>query len=1396
MALLTSGNMTQVENFHETKVIATLSELSPIYFNHAVSHLLDRFKICTAICSYVEDLVEVESTIGKSLTKIGTQNFVTQKPELFSAFTATWEEIYRITTGLAGRHHINTSLTISQNICKTFPDHVKSMKKNVKTTSNKLGTMVEELKKIKQKHVKNCEKYMKMISDSENAIKSRDAASDFELNEKDIQPKDDSFVNRSISKMLLTKKPDEKKLTEKCREYINELDSFEVKMISLYQRLQIYIEEVNRESVISMIELNNEEKVRFGILQDGLSKLFVTNHLMVDRMETSFNNLSFVIGSINIEQEFQNVETLFEDHSAVIIPPIEIAPHSLHSDKIDMPIPLLKITREVEVAAELLEALRTLSARIVHFLAEAAESNRTYVKNAQKCLEKNGYSKFSSPHGSHLRSGNLSPSNLSLVADVISTLESPSMRMAWESAVRGFGGFSDSHLKTSEMILDNICTPLDVMTKKLEVSRKETFDKLSMHMKRIETSHANVARSSQKLLKHQLHLHERQTTLKKAKDDLDAKNAPVTTDGTSNSKGDSISSSNNSSQQLPLPPPNTTSPTTFELQSPSGAERNRKGSIAMMAGMSGLMPSTSKISQVARGETPGERIIRIEGSIFNLEDEESSLVESSNAALATLQGVYNIAKDDLIVLIKLIKEIVNDHLQHLKSKMVEITLLHQEIITQCRAALSDVKVCFDFIDPHRDMIYLVKSVLAAGNNKEEPESVNLLELTSIEPFEPYRNEVVEEERRIQGMSRPTHKSLGSLEEADAMNFFDALTPSDCGENDSKKSEEDALLASSGKSLDSLQGLASPMPTAGKLESNTEPEETELPNPIQLQQDKLDGDNTDSNSNNTSETNLEITIAPVTTEEIDSLRGNDDVLSTPMTKTNRNRSNSFGTNKTSLATTAGTAKVLARAMPSRRARGNGNGAVPSETPDNIQNMPMSMTQPFLSQSQTVIYVKEKEKTQQQQQTAPNSISKESLNTTPKDKDEYELSKFGLQLPRDKVLESYSCALYPKKGLLSQGRMYITQHFIAFNGWPETRLLLALENVTSIEKTNTLYYVPNAILVTTSDKEEYFFGSFIDRDQCHNILTSLAKVAKRLVELHGHHITASNKDLIFGYQFPRALPSPAPTQQGFAVLTSSGALSPTTPVENSFATIVSDESNANVNVNPSKEIMDARVSSPVNKAAGNSVELTDLSIVPIKPVPVPFPLLVAPTTVTTITGSEESSKKNNVPSSISTVPTISADVNIQQQPQNVESSITAPSDSRLALASASASTPTISASVSASNISESSVTKVLDQSAINIMQTSSQGQTQAQVVVESVPADDKNDGVNLSTLFASSGIAELGNFTLENALVADLWRCCWLHGQGYRYSTFMLTVHPCLQYSPLTYLQYSTCLLYST
>jgi hypothetical protein len=79
------------------------------------------------------------------------------------------------------------------------------------------------------------------------------------------------------------------------------------------------------------------------------------------------------------------------------------------------------------------------------------------------------------------------------------------------------------------------------------------------------------------------------------------------------------------------------------------------------------------------------------------------------------------------------------------------------------------------------------------------------------------------------------------------------------------------------------------------------------------------------------------------------------------------------------------------------------------------------------------------------------------------------------------------------------MFITNHYVAFSGWPDTRVMVHLKDIKSIEKSNSLFFIPNALTIVLTDGEEYFFGSFLDRDLCHRTISSMVTIQKSLVEL---------------------------------------------------------------------------------------------------------------------------------------------------------------------------------------------------------------------------------------------------------------------------------------------------------
>jgi GRAM domain len=170
------------------------------------------------------------------------------------------------------------------------------------------------------------------------------------------------------------------------------------------------------------------------------------------------------------------------------------------------------------------------------------------------------------------------------------------------------------------------------------------------------------------------------------------------------------------------------------------------------------------------------------------------------------------------------------------------------------------------------------------------------------------------------------------------------------------------------------------------------------------------------------------------------------------------------------------------------------------------------------------------------------------------------------------------------------MFITQRFMAFSGWPDTRVLLALHNITAIEKTNTLIYLPNAILLTTADKEEYFFGSFIDRDPCYSLLTSMSEVSKRLMELGGISDDI-HSTLVFGIQ--TADSSAVSVSTPSRPISPPSSFAPTPSAGSSVSVTVAETAPTALNVGQFKEVSpsDAHPSLSVGAAAVTPVKGTE-------------------------------------------------------------------------------------------------------------------------------------------------------------------------------------------------------------
>lgn len=129
----------------------------------------------------------------------------------------------------------------------------------------------------------------------------------------------------------------------------------------------------------------------------------------------------------------------------------------------------------------------------------------------------------------------------------------------------------------------------------------------------------------------------------------------------------------------------------------------------------------------------------------------------------------------------------------------------------------------------------------------------------------------------------------------------------------------------------------------------------------------------------------------------------------------------------------------------------------------------------------------------------SLTPSASTTHKKSRSEMELSRCFENANTESLLKQYSCAWH-NNNILVQGHMYITCHHVCFysNLFWETKLAIKFKDITRIMKQKTALVVPNAITVTTPEKE-YFFTSFLHRNNAYTVLQSVWKYSVKGISL---------------------------------------------------------------------------------------------------------------------------------------------------------------------------------------------------------------------------------------------------------------------------------------------------------
>ncbi|XP_066507440.1 GRAM domain-containing protein 2B-like [Hoplias malabaricus] len=127
----------------------------------------------------------------------------------------------------------------------------------------------------------------------------------------------------------------------------------------------------------------------------------------------------------------------------------------------------------------------------------------------------------------------------------------------------------------------------------------------------------------------------------------------------------------------------------------------------------------------------------------------------------------------------------------------------------------------------------------------------------------------------------------------------------------------------------------------------------------------------------------------------------------------------------------------------------------------------------------------------------------------------------EISKDEILkQSYTCAL--QKDILYQGRLFVSDNWICFHSkvfGKDTKIVIPVLSVTHIKKTKTAILVPNALVITTTNKR-HVFVSFLSRDTTYKFLIAVCCHLHR--ENAGSTPVTSSAENSFRGECPSSLP----------------------------------------------------------------------------------------------------------------------------------------------------------------------------------------------------------------------------------------------------------------------------------
>jgi hypothetical protein len=671
--------------------------------------------------------------------------------------------------------------------------------KTLNNLLNKIENQFDELRRNKTSHRKQLDKYQRIIGEIELCIKSRNTLSITEnidashvtnvsaaagvAKESTTSKDNESFMNSLKQFVKITPIETMKRSNEKIRDLIKELDVMEVQLGSNSKKLSVTQQELIEDLGNAMGKLDQIESIRLNNLKEGLNRLYLAEDLLVNRLSEMMTLLMTDVNNLDCEHENQKLVESIDSYAnteissannkqlTLLLQCINVIESNTGS-KTNYAAPMTDIFMKVTLLIEGLDYFRAIIMRSVAIINDLSDIEKSYSKTIAKVLDKHGYfatsDRRSSMHSvSHDSNESTATSasaavsnavksatsniaapaavnNANKSSDLLGAIESPTMKLAWETIVNVFSDHSDVHSATAEAFGTQIVTTFDAIMKHLDIVKKDLSEKYLLYSRKVDNTSTNLQKLCAKLSKVRSSLKDRREAIKQAKDDVDTDPLPAVVNVEKEEQQDNVAAA-----------------TTETNTNNTGNNGNK-----YIQGFEKLGTSlrTSKLSVGLGLETAEERVLRIEAKIIALEEEEASLIEQLEDAKTNSVLVVDTTLSEVAKSIATTKELFHHDIAETKNVLKGIAIRTVENMESSRKSVILLRTSYEAIDVDKDKSHLSEKIRSLGlssmiNLGEVDPGNAVVVFSPLEIFEPVQSELIDAERKVLGITKVYHQEV-------------------------------------------------------------------------------------------------------------------------------------------------------------------------------------------------------------------------------------------------------------------------------------------------------------------------------------------------------------------------------------------------------------------------------------------------------------------------------------------------------------------------------------------------------------------------------------------------------------------------------------------------------------